>query len=121
MARQTTPLEVHKFGGASLADAAAVRHAVGILQSRPGPRGGVVSAMAGVTGRLLGAAWRVQACEVTAAYQAAALLRERYQAAARALTPAGAARIELLTFIDTQVSELETVAKGLSILRELTP
>ncbi|MDX2119605.1 MAG: bifunctional aspartate kinase/homoserine dehydrogenase I [Gemmatimonadota bacterium] len=121
MARQTPPLEVHKFGGASLADAAAVRHAVSILQGRPGPRVVVVSAMAGVTDLLLEVAARAQAGDVTAAYQAAARLRDLHQAATRALTPAGAMRNELLTFIDTQVSELETVAKGLSILRELTP
>ena len=120
MARQTSPLEVHKFGGASLADAAAVRHAVSILQGRPGPRVVVVSAMAGVTDLLLEAAARAQAGDVTAAYRAAARLRELHQAAARVLAPAGAVRNELLTFIDTQVGELETVAKGLSILRELT-
>ena len=121
MARQTAPLEVHKFGGASLADPQAVRHAVSILQGRPGPRVVVVSAMAGVTDLLLAAAAKAQAGDVTAAHQAAAQLRERHHAAAKALAPAGAVRNELLAFVDAQVDELETLAKGLSILRELTP
>ena len=37
------------------------------------------------------------------------------------MLPAGKARTELASFIDAQVDELETLAKGLSILRELTP
>jgi len=50
------PLEVHKFGGASLADPAAIRRAIAILAERPGRRVVVVSAMAGVTDLLLTAA-----------------------------------------------------------------
>ena len=114
-------LEVHKFGGASLADPQAVRHAVGIIQNRPGPRVVVVSAMAGVTDLLLETAERARVGDVTAAYKAAATLRERHQAAAKALLPAGQARSEFLEFVDAQLDELETLAKGLSILRELTP
>ena len=46
--------QVHKFGGASLADAGAVRHAVQIVSRLPaGETVVVVSAMAGVTDRLL--------------------------------------------------------------------
>src|SRR6185503_2739991 len=47
---------VHKFGGAALADAAAIRHAVDIVaRQRQGTRGVtvVVSAMGGVTDTLL--------------------------------------------------------------------
>ncbi len=121
MPRPTSQPEVHKFGGASLADAAAVRHAVGILQSRPGPRVVVVSAMGGVTDLLLEAAERARAGDVVAAYKAAETLRERHHSAAKALVTSGAVRNELLAFVDAQVDELETLAKGLSILRELTP
>ena len=45
MSRPSAQLEVHKFGGASLADPPAVRHAVAIIQARPGPRVIVVSAI----------------------------------------------------------------------------
>jgi aspartate kinase len=121
MPRPTPQLEVHKFGGASLADPQAVRHAVAIIQGRPGPRVIVVSAMAGVTDLLLEAAERARAGDVVAAYKAAATLRARHQAAARTLLPSGQGRNELLAFVDAQIDELETLAKGLSILRELTP
>jgi aspartokinase/homoserine dehydrogenase 1 len=121
MARPTPQLEVHKFGGASLADPQAVRHAVGIIQSRPGHRVIVVSAMAGVTDLLLETAERAKAGDVVAAYKAAATLRERHYAALKALLPPGQIRNELQAFVDAQISELETLTKGLSILRELTP
>jgi len=121
MPRPSPQLEVHKFGGASLADPQAVRHAVGLIRDRPGPRILVVSAMAGVTDMLLEAALRARAGDVAAAQRSAALLRERHQSAARALLPAGQGRNELLAFVDAQIDELETVSKGLSILRELTP
>lgn len=121
MPRPSAQLEVHKFGGASLADPAAVRHAVAILQGRPGPRVVVVSAMAGVTDLLLASAERARAGDVKAAHQAATTLREQHHAAAKALVPQAQARTELLEFVDAQIDELETLAKGLSILRELTP
>ncbi|HEY7681077.1 MAG TPA: bifunctional aspartate kinase/homoserine dehydrogenase I [Gemmatimonadales bacterium] len=121
MPRSITALEVDKFGGASLADPQAVRQAVALIQGRPGPRVIVVSAMAGVTDLLLATAGRARAGDVVAAYQAAATLRERHHAAAKTLLSAGQARNNLLAFVDSQVDELETLAKGLSILRELTP
>ncbi|MFN8650751.1 MAG: bifunctional aspartate kinase/homoserine dehydrogenase I [Gemmatimonadales bacterium] len=119
--RSGTALEVHKFGGASLADAAAIRHAVAIIKDRSFPRVIVVSAMAGVTDLLLGVAGAARGGDLAAAAQAAKTLRDRHYAAAKALVPAGAARTELLEFIDAQVKELETLAHGLSILKELTP
>ena len=114
-------VEVHKFGGASLADPAAVRHAVAIVRARSRPAVVVVSAMAGVTDLLLQTATQARSGDLVAAYKAAATLRERHHAAARALLQAGEAKNELLAFINAQVDELETIAKGLSILRELTP
>ena len=121
MPRPQKEVEVHKFGGASLADAAAVRQAVAIVQSRPGRRVVVVSAMAGVTDLLLATAHAARAGDVTRAYRTVADLREQHHTAARTLLPVGQLRNELLVFMDAQLSELETLAKGLSILRELTP
>src|SRR5215831_12227412 len=56
-------LEVHKFGGASLADAAAYRHAAQIVKGRGRSCVVVVSAPAGVTDVLLGLAKRAAAGE----------------------------------------------------------
>src|SRR5260370_12370433 len=59
MARPPRPPHIHKFGGASLANAAAIRQAVEIvLAHRPAPLVVVVSAMAGVTDALLDGAAR---------------------------------------------------------------
>src|SRR2546429_9252379 len=58
-ARSTRPPHIHKFGGASLADAAAIRHAVGIVRAqRPDALVVVVSAMGGGTDALLDGAAR---------------------------------------------------------------
>src|SRR5436190_1450028 len=59
-------IEIHKFGGASLADAAAFRRVVEIVKTRTAPRIVVVSAPAGVTDALLGLA--KQAAAVRARY-----------------------------------------------------
>src|SRR5256886_16926636 len=54
MPRSRRPLEIHKFGGASLANGAAIAHAVSVIRAqRPAPLVVVVSAMAGVTDALL--------------------------------------------------------------------
>lgn len=121
MPRPSSTLEVHKFGGASLADPGAVRHAVAIIRERSFPRVVVVSAMAGVTDMLFDVATRSRAGDLTGAAKVAQTLRDRHHAAAKSLAPAGAARAELVEFVDSQITELETLARGLSILRELTP
>jgi len=51
-------MRVLKFGGTSVADAAAIRRLVAIVGARPGPRAVVVSALAGVTDGLLAIAER---------------------------------------------------------------
>ncbi|PYP96422.1 MAG: bifunctional aspartate kinase/homoserine dehydrogenase I [Gemmatimonadetes bacterium] len=115
---------IHKFGGASLADATGVQHAARIVVShRPTPQVVVVSAMAGVTDALLDCAMRASrgtagAKEVRAA---AAQLRARHVEAARALVPRGAQLDELAAAIDAAFAELEQLAGGLGVLRELTP
>ncbi|HEY8148216.1 MAG TPA: hypothetical protein VIK51_04750, partial [Vicinamibacteria bacterium] len=69
-------LEVWKLGGASLADASAVRRAVGLVQRHPGDLVVVVSALNGVTDGLLEGAHRSASGDVAAASaQAAAFLR----------------------------------------------
>ncbi len=120
MRRKTPQLDVHKFGGASLADAAAVRHAVGIVRDWPRPRVVVVSAMAGVTDQLLAVAGRARRGELDQAGEVIVALREQHLATIRALLPAGPARTELQAFVEQQLAELDSLAKGLSILKELT-
>jgi len=113
---------VHKFGGASLADSAAVRHAVNIIRRhRQEPTVVVVSAMAGTTDALLGVAQQAGAGESRTVASLIARLRSRHAEVARALLPAGPGRAELLAYIGDVFEELESLAQGLRLLRELTP
>src|SRR2546423_15714565 len=90
-ARTTRPPQIHKFGGASLADAAAIGHAVGIvLAQRPEPLVVVVSAMSGVTDALLDGAARAARGDASHVRAAAEALRAQHAAAAQQLVPAGA-------------------------------
>jgi len=121
-ARPTRAPHIHKFGGASLADAAAIGHAVGIVRAqRPDPLVVVVSAMSGVTDALLDGAARAARGDAGRVRAVAEALRAQHATAARALVPAGARLEELLRLIDAAFAELEQVAGGLGVLRELTP
>src|SRR2546428_4301815 len=114
--------DIHKFGGASLADAAAIGHAVGIVRAqRRDPLVVVVSAMSGVTDALLDGAARAARGDAGHVRAVAESLRAQHATAARALVPAGARLEELLRLIDAAFAELEQVAGGLGVLRELTP
>ncbi len=121
MSRSGGSPQVHKFGGASLADGAAVAHAVAILRALPGPQVVVCSAMAGVTDALLSVATRAGAGDETSVRVTAEGLRSRHRDAARRLLPAGKTRNELIGYFQETFAELETLAHGLTILRELTP
>jgi len=113
---------VHKFGGASLADSTAVRHAVEIIRRhRKEPTVVVVSAMAGTTDALLGVAQQAGAGESRTVASLIARLRSRHAEAARALLPSGRARADLLAYVGDVFAELEALAEGLRLLRELTP
>ena len=117
------PPHIHKFGGASLADAASMRHAVTIVlqQPAPPPKVVVISAMAGVTDVLLDAADRAAHGDVTQARSAAQALRTKHTETARALVRRGPRLDALVQMIDTAIAELEQLAGGLGVLRELTP
>jgi len=114
-------VQVNKFGGASMADSAAVRHAVSIVQRMPGPVVVVCSAMAGVTDALLQVATRGSVGDESVARPTAAALRARHAGAARDLVPAGRTRDELCRYFDEVLEELRDLAHGLTILRELSP
>ncbi len=122
MPRHRRAPHVHKFGGASLADSAAVRHAVEIIRShRREPTVVVVSAMAGVTDALLAVARQAGAGDDRSLAALIAELRTRHEEVARTLLPAGESRSEMLSHIGEAFQELEALAASLHKLRELTP
>jgi bifunctional aspartokinase / homoserine dehydrogenase 1 len=113
---------VHKFGGASLADAAAIGQVVAIVRShRPEPTVVVVSAMAGATDALLALAAQAVRGDTDRVARLIAALRAQYARAARAVVPAGRARSALLAYVTGQFDELTALASGLGLLRDLSP
>ncbi|HEY7925266.1 MAG TPA: aspartate kinase, partial [Vicinamibacteria bacterium] len=120
-ARRSRPrLEVWKFGGASVADAAAVRHAVALIQAHRGPLVVVVSALAGVTDALLDGSRRAVAGDPAAATAVAATFRRRHRELAQALVPRGAARVKLMASADAQAREYEEIAHAMAALADLS-
>ena len=113
---------MHKFGGASLADSAAVRHAVDIIRRHAKePTVVVVSAMAGTTDALLAVAQQAGSGDARTVAPLIARLRLRHAEVARALLPGGRLRANVLAVITERFAELEALAEGLRLLRELTP
>jgi aspartokinase/homoserine dehydrogenase 1 len=114
-------ITIHKFGGASLADSAAVAHAVEIAAAQPAGAVVVVSALAGVTDALLDGAKRAAAGDENALQQTSATLGARHREIVNKLLRGAPERRDLLREIDNAMAELDALAHGLSILRELTP
>jgi aspartokinase/homoserine dehydrogenase 1 len=119
--RKTPVLGIHKFGGASLFDAAAVRHAATLIAAQKGGRLVVASAMAGVTDALLQGATRAALGDGDALCATATALRTRHLEAARVLVKDKVRRRALEAAIVELTDELELLARGLAVLRELTP
>src|SRR5512145_1999555 len=99
----TRPITVHKFGGASVADGAAIKHAASIIvgQRRSGRgRGGasvvVVSAMAGVTDALIAAAQAAARGDEQELRAITRRLQAAHAAAARSLAVPARARTSLV-------------------------
>lgn len=121
MSRTRRRATIHKFGGASLADAEALRHAVAIVRDLPpGPTVVVVSAMAGVTDRLLALARSAMQSRALDT-DALAALRRQHEAAIRAVTRTAASRRALTAALDESLAELRALLEGLRVVREFTP
>lgn len=121
MIRAKISCSIHKFGGAALADAGSIRRAIEIFRAEGGPKVAVVSAMAGVTDALLEVGARALAGDELEALAIVERLRARHLETAQALARDGRDREALLAEIAASFSELGALARGLSILRELSP
>ena len=121
-ATRSTAIDVFKFGGASLADAAAVCHAIElILDPRPTRVVTVVSALAGVTDALLAVAAAARAGNVAAVDDQVTRLHKRHAAVATGIIGNARVRARLLRELDEAFEELRTLGHGVASLRELTP
>jgi aspartokinase/homoserine dehydrogenase 1 len=114
-------LTVHKFGGAALADADAVRHAARIAAAAPRPVLAVASAVRGATDALLALAQAAAAGDRAAARDGAAALRARHASVAAGVTTDAAERDVVAAAVTAEFDELDRIVEGLLVLRELTP
>ncbi len=113
-------ITVHKFGGAALADAAAIRKVASIIASDAASQRVVVaSAMLGVTDQLLDIAHRAAAGEQERA--AIDVLRDRHVATAQSLGVVGPDDAALQAQIAETFEELHGLFVEIAQRSELTP
>ncbi len=115
-------VEVFKFGGASLADAAAIRQAVSLILAAPSwGVVTVVSALAGVTDALLMVAASAREGDVKTVKKALEDLHFRHCRVADGVLANKRSRAALRRELDATFDELRTLTDGVASLRELTP
>lgn len=119
---------VMKFGGTSVADRAAIERLIGIVRRQreregqsvaPGPAV-VVSALSGVTDRLLGVAAEAGAGDAQGALHNLRDLRARHVTVSEVVIDE-TLRHEVRAGIDREFDELERIVAALSVLREVSP
>ncbi|HYV99000.1 MAG TPA: lysine-sensitive aspartokinase 3 [Gemmatimonadaceae bacterium] len=111
---------VCKFGGTSVADAAAIRRAAEIVRGRAERRPiVVVSALAGVTNALLAIAEQASGGQLIKALSGVDELRERHLTESRALLGEGAPDVE--GAVTAHFTELAALATALNTLGHVTP
>jgi aspartate kinase len=113
-----------KFGGTSVADAAAVDRVAAIVRGQMDHRGWppvvVVSALAGVTDRLIALTRAAEEGEGDRAVAGLSELLERHLAMASGLTT-GVAETELLVAVRAEFDGVSGLMRALSVLREVSP
>jgi aspartate kinase len=116
-------LRVMKFGGTSVGDAACIARVAQIVKDAgaEGPIVTVVSAMSGVTNRLIDAAKRAEGGDQEHADAVFAALREQHDAAVSVLVRDAEKRRKLTATLDKLLAEGAELCKGTALLRELTP
>lgn len=115
------PVVVMKFGGTSVADAAAIRRVAGIVAAeRARAPVVVVSAMSGVTDRLLSLARAAAAGDGAVVEQGLDEIEHRHASAAAALD-APEASATLLRDLAAEIAQLRAVLTAVSILRDASP
>src|SRR5271156_749748 len=114
---------VMKFGGTSVGDASCIRRAAEIVKAAAESRPVVVvvSAMSGVTNRLIQGARQAEAGEEEKLQGLIDALREQHQAAANGLVVDAAKRKEIVAACAGVLEELARLLHGTALLRELTP
>jgi aspartate kinase len=112
-----------KFGGTSVGDASCVARTAKIIAgvAKENPCVVVVSAMSGVTNRLIEAAKTAQAGNATEAEAIMDALRQQHEAALLSLLSDEQKRGRLRQRIEPVLAEGRRLCEGTALLRELTP
>jgi aspartate kinase len=116
-------LQVMKFGGTSVGDGVCIRRAAEIV-ARAANEGAVVvvvSAMGGVTNRLIEAAHASASGNTRAAGELAERLRQQHHEAVALLVSNDEKRAQLTVEIEKIITEVMSLCRGTALLRELTP
>ena len=116
------PLRIMKFGGTSVGDATRIRKVVEIIReaARESEVVVVVSAMSGVTNRLIEAASQAKAGNREAVDAIFEELRDRHSAAVSALIHSVEMRSRISRELRLVFEEGERLCQGTALLRELT-
>src|SRR5690348_1399790 len=116
-------LQVMKFGGTSVGDAACIHRSAQIVARAAAESAvvAVVSAMSGVTNRLIDAAHRAGRGDREAGTILADSLRQQHCSALGALVRDAAARAAADRRLEEILAEARRLYEGTSLLRELTP
>jgi len=116
-------LQVMKFGGTSVGDAACIGRVAQIVRdaSREYTVACVVSAMSGVTNRLIEAAIHAEAGDLERTGASFGVMRKQHEAALRELVRNETRKKAIADRLDQIFAEGERLCKGTALLRELTP
>ena len=116
-------IQVMKFGGTSVGNAACIRRAAEIIEraARGGRVVAVVSAMGGVTNRLIEAAQASANGNRPTAIEITETLRKQHHDAVEDLIRNDERRAKLTADIETIIEEVTGLCYGTALLRELTP
>jgi aspartokinase/homoserine dehydrogenase 1 len=123
--RQTEPkrtLRVMKFGGTSVGDASCIAKVVDIIEaaSRESDLAVVVSAMSGVTNKLVEAASQAEAGNAEIVAEILRQLRQQHYATLNELIHSGNEQKPITCKMDELFDECDRLCKGTILLRELT-
>src|SRR5256884_7994475 len=116
-------LQVMKFGGTSVGDAACIARTAQIIAQAAKQSGcvAVVSAMSGVTNRLIEAAKKAQTGNAPEAADVVDALRQQHEAALTSLIQHEQERARIRQQMEEVLAEGRRLCEGTALLRELTP
>ena len=116
-------LQVMKFGGTSVGDAECIARAAEIIASAARMRSvvAVVSAMSGVTNRLIAAAHQAATGDEAATNDLATALRTQHEAAIDTLIKDESRHVQLSAELQEIIRGVAGLCRGTALLRELTP